>query len=427
MIPPLIGGLQKTTSHSVVLPFYIYASLGFLAGTTLLLFSTDALGASYFSPKMLAITHTMALAWGTMIIFGASHQLLPVLVECKLNSELLAYLTFVFAAVGIPFLIYGFYVFDLGWPVLVGALLINIAVCCYLGNVLGSFLRGNTKNVHAWYVLTATLWLLATTLFGLMLAVNFRLPILPRNSLGYLSVHAHLGIVGWFALTVVGVGARWIALFMISKYTNDRTLWLIFVLLNSALAGFTMLALARTSPLLFYIPILLGLAAVLLFGRYCYMAYLVRIRKRLDAQVKTALISVVQLSLPLAVLIPAIALLPPGRFSGMAQLYGFCIFFGWLTAIILGMTFKTMPFIVWNKVYHNQAHKGKTPAPRELFSDRIYRLMMYCYLGGFAAFVPGIVLLNQVLLKTGAAALLITAALQVYNVLLTAGHKSKQA
>src|SRR5690606_37788136 len=110
--------------------------------------------------------------------------------------------------------------------------------------------------------LTATLWLLATTLFGLMLAVNFRLPILPRNSLEYLSVHAHLGIVGWFALTVVGVCARLIPLFMISKYANDRTLWLIFVLLNSALAGFTMLALARTSPLLFYIPILLGLAEI---------------------------------------------------------------------------------------------------------------------------------------------------------------------
>ena len=116
MMTPLIGGLQKTTNYKVVLPFYVYAALGFLLGTTLLLFSTEAVVAHYFNPHILAITHTMALAWGTMIIFGASHQLLPVLVEGKLDSDPLAYLTFGFTAVGIPLLIYGFYVFDMGLP-----------------------------------------------------------------------------------------------------------------------------------------------------------------------------------------------------------------------------------------------------------------------------------------------------------------------
>src|SRR5690606_31341898 len=108
MMSPLVGGLQKTTNYKVVLPFYIYAALGFLLGTLLLLFSTEAVGAHHFNPQILAITHTMALAWGTMIIFGASHQLLPVLVEGKVDSDRLAYLTFGFTAMGIPLLIYGF-------------------------------------------------------------------------------------------------------------------------------------------------------------------------------------------------------------------------------------------------------------------------------------------------------------------------------
>ena len=112
MISPIIGGLQKTTNYKVVLPFYIYAALGFLVGTVLLLFNTNAVEIHYFNPQVLAITHTMALAWGTMIIFGASHQLLPVLVEGKLDSDLLAYLTFGFTATGTPLLIYAFYVFS---------------------------------------------------------------------------------------------------------------------------------------------------------------------------------------------------------------------------------------------------------------------------------------------------------------------------
>lgn len=426
MMSPLIGGLQKTTNYKVVLPFYIYASLGFLLGTILLLFSTEAVGAHYFNPKILAITHTMALAWGTMIIFGASHQLLPVLVEGKLDSDRLAYLTFGFTAVGIPLLIYSFYVFDMGLPLQIGAVLINIGVISYLANVLNSSFKSDRRNVHAWYVITATLWLFATTFFGLLLVLNFRIPILAGNSVDYLSIHAHLGIVGWFVLMVIGVGSRLIPMFLISKYTNDKILWLTFALLNIALIVFSIFYLADFPAILFYVPIIMGLTAILLFGRHCYKAYKIRIRKNVDQQVKTSLISIAQMLLPFVALIIALAFLPQGHFPRIAMIYGFCIFFGWITAIILGMTFKTMPFIIWNKVYHNKAHKGKTPAPKEIFNDGIYKIMLYSYLGGFVIFILGIIVLNQIVLKAGALILLVAAILYVYNVMITAGHKSKQ-
>ncbi len=416
----IIGGLQKTTNYKVVLPFYLYASLGFLGGTLLLLGSTEVAGAHYFNPATLAITHTMALAWGTMMIFGASHQLLPVLVEGKLDSDLLAYLTLVFAGVGIPILVYGFYVFDTGLPMQAGGILVNIAIVFYGVNVFRSAFKSGKRNVHAWFVITATVWLLATTLMGLVLVLNFSTPILPGNSVEYLSVHAHLGIVGWFVLLVIGVGSRLIPMFLISKYTSNRTLWWIFALLNSALAGFSCLYLGGHSPVLFYIPVAMAGVAVFLFGRYCYKAYGVRIRKSVDEQVKTSLVSVAQMGLPLVALLLALAFLPNEK---MALVYGFCIFFGWLTAIILGMTFKTLPFIVWNRVYHNRAHQGKTPAPKELFNENIYTVMWYTYVGGFGLFVTGILLLHPWLLKGGALALVISAVLYVWNVMITFTHK----
>src|SRR5690606_14905678 len=110
-------------------------------------------------------------------------------------------------------------------------------------------------------------------------------------------------------------------------------------------------------------------------------------------------------------------------FPRIAMLYGFCIFFGWITAIILGMTFKTMPFIIWNKVYHNKAHQGRTPAPKELFNDDVYKIMLYSYLAGFIIFIIGIIVLNAIVLKIGALALLIAAILYVYNVMIAASHK----
>ncbi|HEU5365533.1 MAG TPA: cytochrome C oxidase subunit I, partial [Hanamia sp.] len=108
-------GLAKNTSYKVVLPFYLYGGISLLTATLLLIFSTPAFLQHYFHPHTLAITHLMALGWGTMMILGASHQLVPVLIEGKLYSNALAYLSFAFAGVGIPLLVIGFYHFDFGW------------------------------------------------------------------------------------------------------------------------------------------------------------------------------------------------------------------------------------------------------------------------------------------------------------------------
>src|SRR5665213_830526 len=128
-------GLVKNTSWQVVLPFYVYAALSFLTATILLFFSSSAFLQHYFHPQTLAITHIMALGWGTMVILGASHQLIPVLIEGKLYSNILAYLSFSFAAIGIPLLVIGFYEFDFGWPAQSGAIFINVAIIFYLINI----------------------------------------------------------------------------------------------------------------------------------------------------------------------------------------------------------------------------------------------------------------------------------------------------
>src|SRR5690606_34041343 len=99
--------------------------------------------------------------------------------------------------------------------------------------------------------------------------------------------------------------------------------------------------------------------------------------------------------LPFVALLIILPFLPHGQSSNTAMIYGFCVFFGWITAIILGMTFKTMPFIIWNKVYHHKVHHGKTPTPKELFNERVYRIMLYCYLSGFIIFIPGLILQQQ--------------------------------
>lgn len=418
-------GLQKTTSHTVVLPFYVFGALSFLLACALLLINTGVVHQHYFQPQTLAITHLMALGWGTMIILGASHQLLPVLIEGKLDSDGLAYLSFFFAAAGIPFLVTGFYLFHTGWVLQTGAVLINASVICYFINVVTSIIESKRNDVYAWFIATASLWLFATVFFGLLLVYNFSYSWLPDNSMEYLSLHAHMGLAGWFLLLVIGVASRLIPMFLISKYTNTKTLWLIYALINLALMGFIVLKTLKVYPQFYYTPFLLLLIALLVFGHFIYRSYKVRIRKQVDEQMKVSLLSVALLFLPLISLLFVIYFISRDERPNIVLLYGFCIFFGWITAIILGMTFKTLPFIVWNKVYRTRAG-GKTPAPKELFSEGVFRIMALLYLFGFFLFLFGIILLNDILLKGGAASLLASAVFYVYNVAKTLFHQPAQ-
>ena len=378
-----------------------------------------------FLRHIVPITHTMALGWGTVIILGASHQLVPVLIESKLYSNILAYISFILAAIGIPLLVYGFYVFDMRWPAQWGGWLVVMAILAYMINIAVSMVKSKHESVHAVFVFTATTWLCFTAILGLAQVYNFTSILLPESSLHYLTLHAHAGIIGWFLLLIIGVASRLIPMFLISKYSNVRLLWWIYALINGALLIFVILFLYPGREALLFIPVITVFIAISLFIYYCYWAYKKRIRKQVDEQVKLSLISVVMLLLPVLFLILVIVtlILTSGEQLNLIISYGFIIFFGWITAIIMGMTFKTLPFIVWNKVYHHLSGLGKTLSPKDLFNNPVFKIMAIAYLAGFIIFTLGILFGNSIVLKLGAIFLLITAVLYNWNVLKVLMHK----
>ena len=418
----------KNTTHKVVVPFYSYAAFTLLAATLLLFFSSASFTGHYFHPHILAITHAMALGWGTMIILGASHQLVPVLTESRLYSIPLAYVSFAAAATGIPFLLYGLYVFNMGWPARWGGALIVFSILCYLINIAGTITKNKTENVHAVFVFSAALWLLLTTGLGLALVYNFSYPVFSKDSLAYLPLHAHMGIVGWFLLLVIGVASRLIPMFLISKYSNPRLLWLIFILINAGLLIFLLLFLFNSTATFYLIPVITVLAAIVLFGFYCFQCYQQRIRRQVDEPMKTSLLAILLMLLPLLVLFIIMGILVQNSLeTRLVLVYGFVIFFGWITAIIFGMTFKTLPFIVWNKVYHQKAGMGKTPNPKYLYNNKLFKAMVINYGAGFILFIAGVLAVQILLLQTGAVFLIAAAVLYNYNVIKLLLHKSSTA
>lgn len=410
---------STTTHYSAVVPFYVYAALCFLISSVILFYNHKNFTGPYFQPSILALTHLMALGWGTMIILGASHQLIPVLIERSLFSEKLAYLSFATAATGIPLLVYNFYYFHLGLGAQAGGILINIAVLTFLVNFIMSIANDKNDNIHSIFIFTAGLWLLITTLFGLLLLFNFTSNILPSGSLTYLSLHAHFGIAGWFLLLIIGVASRLIPMFLISKYTNKPLLKIIFYLINAGLLFFIFNFNFELN--LTFIPIVFISVAVVLFIFYCYKTYSERIRKKVDNPVKLSLSSVVISVIPIIILCTTLGF----KQHQNVVAYGFCIFFGWITSIILGMTFKTLPFIIWNKAYKNNRVKGNNLDPKNLFSQLNFNFMFIAYLAAFIIFITGIFLLSNLLLQTGAFFMIIAAIFYNLNVFKMLSHKVK--
>lgn len=114
------------------------------------------------------------------------------------------------------------------WPAKWGGRFVVLGMLAYLINIAVSIIKSKNENVHAVFVFTATFWLFLTAFLGLAQVYNFTAFILPADSVHYLALHAHAGIIGWFLLLIIGVASRLIPMFLISKYHNVKILWVIY-------------------------------------------------------------------------------------------------------------------------------------------------------------------------------------------------------
>ncbi|OIQ66546.1 hypothetical protein GALL_518810 [mine drainage metagenome] len=98
---------------------------------------------------------------------------------------------------------------------------------------------------------------------------------------------------------------------------------------------------------------------------------------------------------------------------------------GWITALILGQTFKTLPFIVWVKHYEHLTGKVKTPMPADLFKNSLLKVQTAGFLVFCLTFIPGCFLLSQPLMYAGIISLLFAAIMYLVNVFIILFHKTK--
>ncbi|MGV3504049.1 MAG: cbb3-type cytochrome c oxidase subunit I [Adhaeribacter sp.] len=411
----------RPSPKEVVLPHFAFAAASFLALAILLCFSGDALLGHYFHPKLLTLTHVAVLGWATMIIFGALYQLLPVILQVPLYSPRLALVTFGLLASGTVLLCYAFWNFAVGLPLHLASCLLVIAFLLFNGNLALTMRQTKTWTIEADFILTSGLWLLLTGLVGGMMAFNFTYPFLQESHLHYLKLHAHLGMAGWLLLLIIGVGSKLLPMFLLSHQVPTRLLKVSYYLINGGLVLFALdhLLLQSQYHLVYGLAVGGGMG---LFGLYVAGAYRKRVRKEQDAGMRLSLLAIALMALPVLLLVAVSEQvnLPEKIRQQLYLTYGISLFLGFLTALILGQTFKTLPFIVWMHRYQHLVGKQPVPQPRDLYAEQWVRRQQFSYFLGFITLLAGVAGAQPLLVQAGSLFFLLTAgiyAFQVFNLL----------
>ncbi|MFI5136989.1 MAG: hypothetical protein ACHQIM_04125 [Sphingobacteriales bacterium] len=418
---------QNPGLYRIVVTHYVVAALCFFTLAVMMLFSVQAFTGHYFHPQILAITHIAALGWGTMIILGASYQLIPVVLETELYSEKLAWISFSLFLPGMIALIYSFWIFIPGIHMQCGAVLLLAAVILFTVNVYLTAKKKKQQTIHEDFIFTACLCLCFTAALGTALVYNFTVPVFAQDQLHFLKIHAHLGVAGWFLLMIIGVSSKLVPMFLVSSYQKTRLLSYSYYFIVSALLLF--LADSYFSGLNYrtYFIALIGAAGVACYLIFIVKCFLFRMRKKIDLPMMSTFFSFILLTVAILT-IPFIIYyhLKNNPVSiRYSLIYGVLLFMGWITALILGQTFKTLPFIVWVKHYEHLTGKVKTPMPADLFKNSLLKIQSAGFIIFCLTFIPGCFFMSQPLLYAGIGSLLVTAVMYLANVFIILFHKTK--
>ncbi len=416
---------DKAPGIDVVLPYFVLATIAFTVMSLGLFVYSDKLLGHYYQPEILSLTHLIVLGWISMIIMGALYQLTPVLFEISLFSERLAKINFYIYSFGTIALIASFWIGDFGYLLSGSSTILFIGIAIFAVNILLSIKKASKSSASTQFIISSMIWLILGASMGLFMSLNHQFGFADIRFPDHIKIHAHLGILGWFLQLIIGVSSVLFPMFLVSHELNEKKLKISFYLINIGLVLLLILwFFPNISNSTSYLFISLIIAGILFHVSYLFDAYKNKLRK-LDIGMLMSTLSLGNIALPILLVMGFIFLLISNQSISAPyfNIYGFSIFIGFITPLILGQTYKTLPFIIWLHYYQQHVGKKKVLMPADLFSENLAFIHMWTFIASIILLFAGMVIGHPIILKIGAALLFVTALLYLSNVLRIAFHK----
>lgn len=338
----------------------------------------------FYAPHLLTFVHVNTVGLIAATIFGASFQLLPVVLQTSLASVRLARLAWWLYLPGLLAFLPGLWK---GVPLLLalGGSLVVAAVALYVGIVAATLARAPRRDLVAWHVAVAVVGLAAAASLGLLLALSKPGGMLGGATFSVLGAHVALMLGGWVAPMLSGVAYRLVGMFTLSE---DRLqpgwAW-------AALAGLAGGAWALAASLLLGLgsPVATLGALGLLAGQALFAAQLLRLyrlrrRRTFDVHIPFALTATACGLLAAGLATWGLAAQRPAS-DPLWITVGWLAIAGWAETAIQGFLYKIGTFLTWLHRYAPLAGRGRVPRLEDLFDQRLA-------LAGWALWTSGVAL-----------------------------------
>ena len=384
--PARLGG-SLATEHAppldLPLRFLLVALGGFALLALVYPWHLPLLLGSFYDPHLLTFVHVNTLGVIAATIFGASYQLVPVVLQTPLPSTRIARLSWWLYWPGLLAFLAGL---SGGGPILlgVGGSLLFAAIGLYVGMMVGALLRAPYRDVVYWHLAAALIGLTLAASLGVLLALSKYAGWLGGGTLPALAAHAVLMVGGWVTPMLTGVAYRLVGMFTLSE-DRLRTEWA-WAELALTVGGTWTLAAGLFGGLGAAVS-LAGAAALLaglgLFAAQLLRQYHLRRRRTFDVHIPYALAALVYGLLSAALLVYGLA-------SGRALtdpiwiVVGWLAIAGWAETAIQGFLYKIGTFLTWLHRYAPLAGRRPVPKLEDLYGRRTALVGWACWTGGVA-------------------------------------------
>ncbi len=339
---------------------------------------------SFLDPHLLTFVHVNTLGVIGATIFGASYQLLPVVVQAPLAWVRLARFTWWLYLPGLALFALGL---AQGWrpATLAGGSLLYAAVALYVAIVWRTLWRAARRDVVVWHVFLATASLALGATLGVMLAHTGGGGLSGGLILPALAAHATLMIGGWVTPMLTGVAYRLVGMFTLSEASlRENWSWLELLLTVGGawtLAASLLLGLASSLGILGATSLLAGLG---LFAAQLGRLYQRRRRRTFDIHIPFALAATFYALLAAALVLGGLAT-GRGPTDPLWLAAGWLAIAGWAETAIQGFLYKIGTFLTWLHRYAPLAGRRPVPKLEDLYSRRVA-------LAGWAGWTAGVAL-----------------------------------
>ncbi|MDF1521347.1 MAG: hypothetical protein P1P87_00830 [Trueperaceae bacterium] len=375
---------------SVPAPFLVVAPWALVTAAATLLWRPSLALGYVGAPGLLATVHLITLGFAAMVLVGALHQLVPVLVNAPLRASALSGATFAVFAAGVSAIVVGFARgFDVPW-LAVGGTVVLVALIALTVNVFATALASARMGASGHAVVASAAYLTTTALLGTLVALARVRPELAPAFAFATPLHVGLGFAGAFGLALVGAGHKLLGMFVLAHGVGDGRVRVATWAVHAAMALLALAAFARW-PLVPVAFLALAVAAI---------AYLDDVHRTLRRRVRR------RVETPIATYVTGVAFVPVALALGASGRWHAAVaalLTGFVALAIAGMLVKIASFLAWQHRFAPKVGREPVPMVRDLTRPALEPWTLAGLVGGALALAASFVWPSAALVRVGAA------------------------